>query len=146
MKMNEKGFFAIDIFMLLPCLGMLVVYLAVRHLYKIFSARISIRILSMLTVLSFWLIAGWALYFDGIFSNGNWFMWLGLNWLLDSFGALRPTYADFGGFWNMLAMFLFIFVYPLALWTGIQTGYWVFGRSEKQIGFIDFLFPNKKVK
>lgn len=148
---NEKGTFVIDILILLPLVfGPLIVYLATRHIYRWFGRRkLIIPFFSGLVIKGFWLAAG-GLYFDywkfGFLSkmSGNEFMW---NWPFDLLGwrlAAKdqiPTYADFYGFWNILACFLFLAVYPLALWVGIQIGYLLFGRSERQKGIAALFFP-----
>lgn len=140
--LGALGFFTIDIPVLLPIFGILIVYIS-KQIPK--WRKVLLLIIWTVTLIGFWLIAGWALYFEGLFGAGNHFMWLGLNWLLDYLGAERPTYANFWGFWNLLAMSLFLIVYPFMLWLGVCAGRILFGRSEKQKGLIDLLFPNKKL-
>lgn len=136
---------------LLPIIGKFKVYLENRFLFKYFNNKRRVRInLNVLIVSVFWSLA-LGLYFDlfrfGFLSSlsGNDFMW---NWPLYPLSGFRviadiPTYADFWGFWNLLAMFFFFVVYPIVFWLGIQIGYILFGRSEKQQGGIDLVFPRK---
>lgn len=150
---NEKGTFIIDSLLLLPLFfGPLIVFLTTRYLYRwLGRKRMIIPALAILTLSVFWLIGG-GLYFDLIRPypvsdlSGNDFMW---NWPFKLIGrriASRiPTYGDFFGFWNMLALTLFIFVYPVMLYLGIQIGYLLFGRSERQRGAID-LFLGRQHK
>lgn len=152
---SQKGTFVIDALILLPWFfGPLVVYLSVRYLYRWFSRsrkKYIIPVLALYTLKVFWIIAV-GLYFDfwrfWFLSDlsGNDFMW---NWPFNLIGVRLvsdiPTYLDFWGFWNLIALFLFFVVYPASLWIGIQIGYILFGRSERQKGAIDLLFPfNKK--
>ncbi len=150
---NEKGTCVIDVFLLLPFCGVLIVYLAVRHLYRLLGRKKYIVPVLGFSILSgFWVIAG-GLYLDfwrfWFLSNlsGNDFMW---NWPFNLIGGARlvsgiPTYADFFGFWNLTALLFFFVVYPVSLWIGIQIGYILFGRSERQKGLISFFFPQKNV-
>lgn len=145
---NQNGTFLIDSLFLLPWIfGPFIAYITVRHLYRLFGRKKwFISALFLLTICGFWLIAG-GLYFDYISPyplsklGGNAFMW---NWPFNLFGATLvkniPTYTNFFGFWNILALFLFAIAYPLMLWIGIKIGYLFFGRSEKQKGVVDLLF------
>jgi len=146
---SEEGSFVLDIFILLPAIGAFIVWLGVRHLYKWWKS--SIFTLYIIALILFIAIAA-GLYFDAwrppVFLStlsGNDFMW---NYPILALTGHRivplsciPTYASFWCFLNLLAIFLFFLVfYPLLLWLGIQIGYIMFGRSEKQKGAIDLLF------
>lgn len=148
---NEKGTFLIDAFLLLPFCGILIVYLVARHLYRLLGRKkYIVPSFSFLVLSGFWIIAG-GLYFDcwrfWFLSSlsGNDFMW---NWPFNLLGFELvkeiPTYADFFGFLNLLAILIFLAVYPFSLRTGIQTGYILFGRSERQKGLASFFFPSAK--
>ncbi len=158
---NQNGTFIIDALFLLPWVfGPLMVFLATRWLFNwIKNRKIVVAGLFATTMLGFWLMAGWGLYFDGVSlegisrltgtTSGNDFMW---NWPFNLFGLQVvgqnqiPTYADFYGWLNILAMFFFIVVYPLMLWLGIQAGYLLFGRSEKQKGVVCLFFKRSTSK
>ncbi|MBI4668751.1 MAG: hypothetical protein HY747_06135 [Elusimicrobia bacterium] len=116
--------FALDIPILLPALG----YLAGR-LSK--TGKMGC-VLFNLSLLGFWLIAG-GLYFDvlsvrfvlGDIGSGNHFMWnsgmevLGIGPL---FPFAESTYRNFWSTPNLVAMALFLFVYPAVLWLGFRKG------------------------
>lgn len=149
---NERGSFVVDVF-LLPIIGIFQV-LWMNYLCKRYDER-SVKIkITALVVAIFWPIA-LCLYCD-IFSfwfladmSGNDFMW---NWpLLQIFGQrlipLRfiPTYSwNNPDFLNVVAMIFFLAVYPVMYYLGIQLGYILFGRSLKQKGGIDLVFPREK--
>lgn len=149
---NERGSFVIDVF-LLPIIGIFQVFLMVRYFFKHYDKR-SVKIkLTVLVVAIFWPLA-LGLYYDlYIFSflsdmSGNDFMW---NWpILQIFGerivppGFIPTYENTGGSCHTFAFIFFFFVYPIVYWMGIHIGYILFGRSEKQKGGIDLVFPRKK--
>jgi len=145
---NEKGTFIIDSLLLLPLFfGPTIVFLTTRHLYYWLGRKKAIiPVLAILTLSGFWLIGG-GLSLDFIRPypvselSGNDFMW---NWPFNLIGVRIinriPTYADFFSFWNIVALLFFIFAYPFMLNLGIQVGYLLFGRSEKQRGISDLFF------
>jgi hypothetical protein len=50
-----------------------------------------------------------------------------------------PTYTNPVGFWNILAFLLFA-TYPFFLWVGLNFGYILFGRTERQRGVVGLFF------
>lgn len=137
---------------LLILFGITIVWLTVRKFYKRYGRKKVILLGLALTVLiSFWLIAGVGFYLDnlnipflGEAGRGNHFMWnsycelLGIEPFVDT---TVPTYANFLSPLNLLALFIFIILYPAFLYIGIQFGFILFGRNEKQTGFIEFFKP-----
>ena len=144
--------FILDILFLLPLVGLLVEVTA-KHIRKINLARPMLYIVAIVIFLA---ISG-PLYFD-YFNfyfltpflgypeawDGNHFMWnsgievLGLRPFVDT---TIPTYQNFWGFWNLLALFLFFVTYPLIM-IGVGTRLYglLFGYTEKQTGISALFF------
>lgn len=159
---NDYYSFILDPFILIG-FAIFVVWLTVRKFYRKFGRNIWIlRTLSAILLGIVWLGAG-ALYFDlidmpllGEAGRGNHFMWnSGFDWegwnkvpLLNNFlpidpivDTTTPTYTNFVSPLNLLALFFFVFLYPLFLWIGIHLGYILFGRNERQTGMIELFKP-----
>ncbi len=150
---NERGSFVADVF-LLPFLAVIQVWLMTRYFFKCFDKRAVKIKLSVFVVSVFWSIA-LGLYCD-FFSfqflapgmTGNDFMW---NWpLLQIFGhrlvplEFIPTYSwNVPDFLNVVALIFFLVVYPIMYYLGFSLGHILFGRSEKQEGGIDLVFPRE---
>ena len=121
---HQLASFILDIPILLPALGFLAGRLA--------KSKISGLLLYCIALLGFWLIAG-GLYFDALsmrfllggIGRGNHFMW---NSGIEALGFspwiefLEPTYRNFWSLPNILALSLFLFVYPAVLWLGFKKG------------------------
>jgi hypothetical protein len=144
---NKNGAILIDIILLPLVFGPLIIFLTVRYLYRWLGMKKWILpFLFILTLLGFWLTSGLA-YFDylsqyPLFSSiTNEYMW---NWPLSLLGIKLvediPTYKDFFGFWNILAIVIFVVVYPLLLYIGIQIGFLSYGRSHRQKGTVVAFF------
>lgn len=144
--------FILDILILLPLVGLLVEVMA-RRMRIFYTAR---RMLYAVAVMIFLAISG-SLYLDYFnFSfltpflghpeawGGNHFMWnsgievLGLRSIVDT---AIPTYQNFWGFWNLLAMILLGPVYILVMVkAGTRLHGLLFGYTEKQTGISALFF------
>lgn len=147
---SEQGSFTVDILFLLPLIGLFIVFLKNKIFDRIFGRKKkTVFILAFITLGIFWLIGGmWYLDLWKIPSwlsslSGNDFMW---NWPVYSLFDFRivpvteiPTYFDWR--WNLFALYLFFLIYSLVLFIWIGVGYLLLGRSDKQSGVIDLLFP-----
>lgn len=147
--------FVLDLPLLLPLVG-LIVELVARYVVKK-DLELGRKVFYFVAIMIFWAISG-ALYLDYLsFSilapilghpeawSGNHFMWnsgielLGLKPIVTN----TPTYADFWGFWNLLAIALFI-SYPIVM---VKAGTWLhgilFGYTKKQTGVSALFFERK---
>jgi hypothetical protein len=138
--------FLLDPILLVGC-GIIIVWLCTRFLFKKKGKKI-LPILAILVMAIFWLIPI-SLYLDiidmpfiGDAGKGNHFMW---NSASELFGVEPwidtnpPTYTMPFSALNIFAVFMFVVVYPLYLYIGIQIGFVLFGRNERQTGLVGLL-------
>jgi hypothetical protein len=120
-------------------LGAAEVYLCVRYLYKKSRRRWALPLMGLGTVGIFWL---WSL---ALYLECPWAAWMwkicgaesGRDWMINS-GILNIQWEDGGVMMHLIAGALFA-LYPFWLWLGVQIGYMLFGRNERQTGFISLL-------
>jgi len=134
--------FAVDPLLLIIS-GLILTWISVRFIARLWGRKY-IRELSLLLLIIFYLVSG-LYYFNQLpapfgYTSGNQFMWqFGFN-LGETIGVTLPSYQPLTSSHNLLAMFIFL-LYPLFLRLGIELGYILFGRHQKQTGTIYFLFP-----
>ena len=129
--------FLLDPFLLILC-GAVTVWLRNRWLYRI--SRHATKILGVVTVLLFWVIAG------SLYLNLGWFDWIwqwtlravnGRDFMINSC-VFQFEYLSTAGLIDFIALFLFL-LYPLWLYLGILLGYLLFGQHERQTGMVGLL-------
>ena len=136
--------------------GLGIVYACNRFFFRITQGRrYPLYVLTAVFFFWFYFIAVYGLYLDNLnlpittmsggkyIGGGNYFMW---NSALEIFGIgpfveSVPTYADPFGALNLFAIFIFTVAYPFSYWVGIQLGYIMFGRNERQQGAIALMYP-----
>ena len=129
--------FLLDPFLLILC-GTVVVWLRNRRLYRI--SQQATKILGIVTVLLFWVVAG------SLYLNMGWFDWMwqwtgraanGRDFMINSC-IFQFEYLSTAGLIDFIALFLFL-LYPLWLYLGILLGYLLFGQHERQTGMVGLL-------
>lgn len=129
--------FLIDPFLLIGC-GALIVWLRNRWLYKL--TRHATKVLGVVTIVLFWVIAG------SLYLNLGWFDWIwmwtgravnGRDFMINS-GVFQFEYVSTVGLIDGIALLLFA-VYPFWLYCGVFLGYLLFGHHEKQTGLVGLL-------
>jgi hypothetical protein len=129
--------FLIDPFLLIGC-GALIVWLRNRWLYKL--TRHATKVLGVITIVLFWVIAG------SLYLNLGWFDWIwlwtgravnGRDFMINS-GVFQFEYISTVGLIDGIAILLFA-VYPFWLYCGVFFGYLLFGHHEKQTGLVGLL-------
>jgi len=129
--------FLIDPFLLILC-GAVIVWLRNRWLYRVTPH--ATKILGIITVVLFWVVAG------SLYLNLGWFDWMwlwtgravtGRDFMINScvFG-FEYTYT--AGLIDTGAVVLFA-LYPVWLYCGVFLGYLLFGRHEGQTGIVGLL-------
>lgn len=147
--------FVLDLLILLPLVGLLV-EAAARWLLKKDWRKVR-PILYFIAIVVFWMISA-SLYLDYLSFSilapvlghpeawaGNHFMWnSGIELLgFKPIVANTPTYANFWGFWNLLAVALFL-SYPFVMVkAGRRLHGILFGYTEKQTGVSALFFERK---
>lgn len=131
--------------LLLVITGLVLTWVSVRFISRL-GKRKYIKELSLIILIIFYVFSG-LYYFDQLqapfgYASGNQFMWKFGCDLGGMIGVNFPSYQPLTNNYNLLAMFIFL-LYPLFLRLGIELGYILFGRHEKQTGTIYFLFPPK---
>ena len=129
--------FLLDPFLLVLC-GAVIVWLRNRWLYRVTPH--ATKILGLLTVLLFWVVAG-SLYLNLGWFDGIW-LWTGRavngrDFMINS-GLFQFEYVYTIGLIDAIAFILFG-LYPLWLYCGVFLGYLLFGRHEGQTGMIGLL-------
>ena len=137
---------------LLILTGCVIVYVTVRFLYKSFGRKKFIPILSIFTLVIFYIVS------IGLYFNATWLDpfvkfcdWLplfgtaksGFDWMINS-GVLNypwtePTDPTIPFYVHLIAGFLYT-TYPFWLYIGVRLGYILFGKTEYQTGVVGILF------
>ncbi len=129
--------FLLDPFLLVFC-GAVIVWLRNRWLYRVTPH--ATKVLGILTVLLFWLVAG------SLYLNLGWFDWIwwwtgravnGRDFMINS-GLFLFEYVNTVGLIDVSALILFG-LYPIWLYCGVFLGYLLFGRHEGQTGMVGLL-------
>lgn len=127
---------------LLIIVGSLIVLVTVRVLYRKTNYRHWIGVLGFITLIVFW-ATSISLYFNLAWPSWIWkmmgaksgfeFMW---NSAVFHLNVLKPSDLSWG--WHLFAAIMWI-LYPIWLKLGIELGYMLYGRTEKQTGAIGLL-------
>ena len=129
--------FLLDPFLLVLC-GAVIVLLRNRVLYRL--TRHANKVLGVLVVLLFWVVAG------SMYLNLGWFDWLwlwtgravnGRDFMINS-GIFQFEFVNTAGLIDVVAVGLFV-LYPVWLYVGVFIGYLLFGQHEKQTGMVGLL-------
>jgi len=114
------------------------VWLRNRWLYRL--SHHATKILGIVTILLFWIVAG------SLYLNLGWFDWMwqwtgravnGRDFMINS-GVFQFEYLNTAGLIDFIALFLFL-LYSLWLYLGIFLGYLLFGQHERQTGMVGLL-------
>ncbi len=129
--------FLLDPFLLVLC-GAVIVWLRNRWLYRVTPH--ATKVLGVMTVLLFWVVAG-SLYLNLGWFDGIW-LWTGRavngrDFMINS-GLFQFEYVYTIGLIDAIALILFG-LYPLWLYCGVFLGYLLFGRHEGQTGMVGLL-------
>ena len=123
----------------LVILGAAEVYACVRWIYKRTKRRYALPVMALCTLAIFW---GWSLALYLELPGARW-MWTmcgaesGRDWMINS-GILNLNWQGAGVITHLISGAL-LMLYPFWLWLGVQVGFILFGRTEKQTGFISLL-------
>lgn len=129
--------FFFDPFLLIVC-GGLIVWIRNRFLYRLTPH--TNKLLAVITVVIFWVVAG------SLYLNLGWFDWIwvwmgrstsGRDFMINS-GFFHFESSNTVGLIDSIALLLFV-LYPVWLYCGIFIGYLLFGRHERQTGIVGLL-------